>query len=84
MKGSNDSRTRWVSLAFVAALALGGGRVKADFTFGLPVNLGPSDGAIAKAGGFAQLTAAGRDGAAGFARLTVDARDEAEDSHTWR
>jgi hypothetical protein len=40
MKWLNDYRMRIVLV--VAAIALGGGNAKADFTFGEPVNLGPT------------------------------------------
>ena len=41
MKWLNDYRTRLVLAGVVAAMVLGGGSAKADFTFGEPVNLGP-------------------------------------------
>jgi len=41
MKWLNDYRMRLVLVGFVAAMVLGGGSAKADFTFGEPVNLGP-------------------------------------------
>jgi len=42
MKRLNDSRMRLVVVGIVVAIVLGGGRTKADFTFGEPVNLGPT------------------------------------------
>ena len=42
MRWLNDYRIRLVLIGFVAAIVLGGGRAKADFTFGTPVNLGPT------------------------------------------
>ena len=43
MKWSNGYRIRFVLFGFVAAVVLAaGGRAKADFTFGRPVNLGPN------------------------------------------
>jgi len=41
MKWLNDDRVRLVVVGFVAAIVLGGGSARADFTFGEPVNLGP-------------------------------------------
>jgi len=41
MKCLNDYRMRFVLVGFVATIVLGGGRAKADFTFGEPTNLGP-------------------------------------------
>ena len=40
MKRLNDDRMRFVLVGFVAAMVLGGGSVRADFTFGEPINLG--------------------------------------------
>ena len=40
MKLLNDNRMRLVVVGVVAAMVLGGGNAKADFTFGEPVNLG--------------------------------------------
>ncbi len=40
MKWLNDYRMRFVLVGFVAAMVLGGGSVKADFTLGEPINLG--------------------------------------------
>jgi Tol biopolymer transport system component len=42
MKWLNGYRIRLTSFGFVAAVVLGGGSAKADFTFGKPVNLGPN------------------------------------------
>ena len=42
MKRLNAYRMRLVLVGVVAVVALGSGRVKADFTFGEPVNLGPT------------------------------------------
>jgi Tol biopolymer transport system component len=42
MKLSNCKRIRLLLVGFVAAILLGGGSAKADFTFGEPVNLGPT------------------------------------------
>ena len=42
MKWLNDYRMRFVLVGLAAAIVLGGGRTKADFTFGEPKNLGPS------------------------------------------
>lgn len=41
MKLLNDYRKKLVVVGFVAAIVLGGGSVKGDFTFGEPVNVGP-------------------------------------------
>ena len=41
MKWLNSNRMRLLLVGVVAAIALCGGSVKADFTFGEPVNLGP-------------------------------------------
>jgi len=40
MKWLNGYRIRLVSVGFVAAIVLGGGRAKADFTFGQPIQIG--------------------------------------------
>jgi hypothetical protein len=37
---SNCAKIRIVFVGFMAAIVLGGGSAKADFTFGQPVNLG--------------------------------------------
>ncbi len=42
MKWLNDGRTRIVIVGIVAAIVLGSGNAKADFTFGEPMNLGPA------------------------------------------
>ena len=42
MKSLNGYRIRLVLFGFVAAIVLGGGSARADFTFGQPVNLGPN------------------------------------------
>lgn len=42
MKWSNCHRMRVVFVVFVTVIVFGGGRVKADFTFGEAVNLGPT------------------------------------------
>ena len=42
MKQLNGYRMRTVLVGFVAAIVFGGGSAKADFTFGEPVNLGPT------------------------------------------
>ena len=42
MKLSNGYRMRLLLTGFVAAIVIGGGSAKADFTFGEPVNLGPT------------------------------------------
>jgi len=42
MKLLNGYRMRLVVVGIVAAIAIGGGSAKADFTFGMPVNLGPT------------------------------------------
>jgi len=42
MKWLKGYRIRFVLVGFVAAVVLGGGRAKADFTFGRPTNLGPN------------------------------------------
>jgi hypothetical protein len=41
MKRLNDSKISLVLFVFVAAIVLGSGNAKADFTFGTPTNLGP-------------------------------------------
>jgi hypothetical protein len=41
MKRLDDSKIRLVLVVFVAAIVLGGRIAKADFAFGIPVNLGP-------------------------------------------
>ena len=41
MKRLNCEKTRLVLIGFAATIVLGVGSVKADFTFGEPVNLGP-------------------------------------------
>lgn len=42
MKWLNGYRIRLALFGFVAAIVLGGGSARADFTFGKPVNLGPN------------------------------------------
>ena len=42
MEQLNGYRIRLVLVGFVAAIVLGGGSAKADFTFGEPTNLGPT------------------------------------------
>jgi len=42
MKWLNCTKNRLVLVGFVAAIALGGGNTKADFTFGETTNLGPT------------------------------------------
>jgi len=42
MKWLNGNRMRLVVVGIVATIVLGGGSVKADFTFGEPTNLGPT------------------------------------------
>ena len=42
MKWLNGYRMRFVLVGFVAVIALGSGKAKADFTFGEPTNLGPT------------------------------------------
>ena len=42
MNWSNDCRTRLLSVALAVLVAIGGASAKADFTFGEPVNLGPT------------------------------------------
>ncbi len=42
MNWSNNCRTRLLSVALAVLVAIGGGGVKADFTFGEPTNLGPT------------------------------------------
>jgi hypothetical protein len=42
MQWLNGNRKMLVLVGFVAAIVLGGGSAKADFTFGEPVNLGPT------------------------------------------
>jgi len=42
MKWLNGYRISLVLVGFVAAVVLGGGSAKADFTFGTPMNLGPT------------------------------------------
>ena len=42
MKWFETYRTRLMFVGFVAAIVLGGGNAKADFTFGEPTNLGPT------------------------------------------
>ena len=42
MRWLNGNRMRLMFVGFVAAMALGGGNAKADFTFGEPTNLGPT------------------------------------------
>ena len=48
MKRLNDSRKRCVLIGFVAAVVLGGGSAKADFTFGEVTNLGPPVNSLAR------------------------------------
>jgi hypothetical protein len=50
MKLLDCTKVRIVLVGFVAAIMLGGGSAKADFTFGEPVNLGP----MINTGGFEQ------------------------------
>jgi len=42
MRWLNGYRIRLVLVGFIAAIVLGGGSARADFTFGKPVNLGPN------------------------------------------
>jgi len=42
MRLLNCTKIRIVLVGFVVAIAIGGGSAKADFTFGMPVNLGPT------------------------------------------
>ena len=42
MKWLNSQRIRLVLIGFMAAIVFGGGNARADFTFGEPVNLGPT------------------------------------------
>lgn len=42
MKRLNGYRKRLMLVGFVAAIMLGGGSAKADFTFGEPINMGPT------------------------------------------
>ncbi|KPK37153.1 MAG: hypothetical protein AMJ65_15270, partial [Phycisphaerae bacterium SG8_4] len=43
MKLLNRNRARLVVIGIVAAMIIGGSKVRADFTFGEPVNMGPND-----------------------------------------
>ena len=50
MKRLNGDRIKLVILGVVAAMVFGGGRAKADFTFGEPENLGPTVNSAAMEG----------------------------------
>ena len=41
MRWRNGCRKRWAFIGVLVVVAFGGGRVKADFVFGAPTNLGP-------------------------------------------
>ena len=81
MKWSNGYRMRLVLVGVVAVVALGGGRAKADFTFGEPVNLGPTVNSFSydywacpSADGLELFFTSDRPGGSGFDDLWVTTR----------
>jgi len=86
MKRLNCTKIRFVLVGVIAALVLGGGRAKADFTFGEPVNLGPTINTAAfenspyiSADGLSLYFASQRPGGYGSGDLWLSTRDTTED-----
>jgi len=86
MKWLNGYRIRLVLFGFVAAVVLGGGRAKADFTFGRPTNLGPNINSSSwtnlcwmTADGLEMYIASNRPGGYGSLDLYVATRESTDD-----
>jgi len=84
----NGYRMRLVLVGFVAAIVLGGGTAKADFTFGEPQDLGLGDGVVADGGsGYISVSAdelelyftSDRAGGLGYEDIWVSTRQSVHD-----
>ena len=86
MKGSIDSRIKMMVFVAIVSILVGGGSVRADFTFGQPVNLGPTvnsgdydDKPCISADGLSLYFTSNREGGYGYEDIWVSTRPTTDD-----